>query len=528
MVSVPVLTDLEVLLSTHPTAWVAAMGPDLVYVPMPDGLPVGGHPVLGGRWTLDHVAPRDRGRLAAAWRGRLDAGGVSVSVGLVTGGTATLRSFDLVESHGVSVVVAIPENGADLTATLAYPAPALSSRFCRMRRDVAGRVIWADPVAAAVLGWPGVDVTTRDAPMSYIHPDDHATVLDNWMATLADATTGHRCQARSIRADGSWMWVELTNYNHLDDPDAPYVESEVLDISVEMAANDAVRARERFLHRLAAALPVGVVQLGRDRHILYRNDYLTGILGNEEATTLEGQIASIDPTDRDMLVSAFDRAFDRGEEGEVTARVVGGVPAADRVVRVLTRGLADEDGTVTSVIACATDVTEVTSQRRELERRATFDMLTGCHNRSSVLSRLVEALHPAASSAGTAVIFVDLDHFKEINDERGHAVGDAVLRGAARILHTVIREGDTVGRLGGDEFLVLCRGLHGESQAMEVAARIADRLKLAEPIAISASVGVAWTSGTTADADRLVALADEAMYRSKREGRSQPHLAVAS
>lgn len=503
------------------------MGPDHVYVPIPDGLAVSGHPVLEGRWALDHVAPSDRAILTAAWRNRGDTGDVEVHVELVNGERATLWAFNVVGSHGVTVVVAVGEDGADLNAALGGAAPAIAPRFCRMRRDIAGRVLDADEVAAQVLGWPGADLSEREEPLSFIHPDDHSTVLDHWMATLADPRTGQRCRVRSVRADGTWMWIELTSYSHLDDPDDACVVSEVLDVSEEMAAHEEVRLREQLLQRLAGALPVGVLQLDMHRRIIYRNDRLSEILGQDEAASADEQFASVSAEDLAVLDASLSAALERGEDGDVTIRVDAGRRGTDRIARVITRALIDDGCELSGVIACVTDVTEVTLQRRELERQATFDTLTGCHNRSSVLGRLSDALRPGPVPKRIAAIFVDLDNFKAVNDGLGHAVGDEVLRASADVLRSVIREGDSVGRLGGDEFLVVCHDVRGPQQAMELATRIVDRLRLAQPIGIKASVGVTWTGGGMLSPDRIVALADEAMYESKREGLSQPHMALA-
>ena len=100
-----------------------------------------------------------------------------------------------------------------------------------------------------------------------------------------------------------------------------------------------------------------------------------------------------------------------------------------------------------------------------------------------------------------------------------------MLRAAGDALRMSVRDGDLVGRFGGDEFLVLCEDVHDQREAMEVAARIVDRLAAARPVPIRASVGVAWTIESNLDADHLVAEADAAMYASKREGLGRPHLA---
>ena len=161
-------------------------------------------------------------------------------------------------------------------------------------------------------------------------------------------------------------------------------------------------------------------------------------------------------------------------------------------------------------------MTERARLHAELKRRAEFDVLTACSSRSSIMAALEEAL----AKGPVAVVFLDLDGFKAINDTHGHAIGDAVLEVVGRRLRNVIRARDLVGRLGGDEFLVVCSEVGEPSSVMTWTERLAARVS--EPIGIGAltvsiraSIGVA-LSGESTSAERLVADADVAMYQAKR------------
>ena len=166
------------------------------------------------------------------------------------------------------------------------------------------------------------------------------------------------------------------------------------------------------------------------------------------------------------------------------------------------------------------------AQAEQLAHLAFHDPLTGLANRVLFVDRAAQALsraerHPAA----VAVLFIDLDRFKLVNDSLGHAAGDELLATAANRLRTVIRPTDTLARFGGDEFVVLCEGLAGEIEAIGVASRIeeafAEPFQLAAGLArVTASVGIALASDPNDEPEALVRDADTAMYRAKQRGRS--------
>ena len=160
--------------------------------------------------------------------------------------------------------------------------------------------------------------------------------------------------------------------------------------------------------------------------------------------------------------------------------------------------------------------------REELRRRATFDELTGCHNRASVMRALEDSIADGGRRGSRAVVYADLDGFKAINDRDGHAAGDELLRTVADRLRAATRGDDIVGRIGGDEFLIVCPQVGSESEAQSVVDRISAELDGGARV----SIGVAWSTGDGLDADALVARADEAMYLAKRGGGNVARLAA--
>ena len=171
-------------------------------------------------------------------------------------------------------------------------------------------------------------------------------------------------------------------------------------------------------------------------------------------------------------------------------------------------------------------VVELRDSESRMARLARYDSLTGLPNRNLFCDRLGEAMERAnRDEQWMALMFVDLDHFKQINDSLGHVVGDGVLQAVARRLCETMRDGDTIARLGGDEFTIICEGLTGPAAAAEVAAKI--KAALAAPVSvdgrdltISASIGIASHVPGSLDSEDLLRAADIAMYQAKDNGRN--------
>ena len=189
--------------------------------------------------------------------------------------------------------------------------------------------------------------------------------------------------------------------------------------------------------------------------------------------------------------------------------------------------LRDESGRIIGTFGISRDVTAQIVAEKALAHQALHDPLTGLPNRIALLDRLSQGLlamerHPSR----LAVLFIDLDNFKEINDSYGHDAGDLVLGAVGRRLSAVARRGDTVARLGGDEFVMLC----GELDSHIVIRSIGDRIirSIAVPyvyggrdFSVTCSVGIVVTGDAAAEPDQLIGHADRAMYEAKKAGRNR-------
>ncbi|MFI5182075.1 MAG: putative bifunctional diguanylate cyclase/phosphodiesterase [Thermoanaerobaculia bacterium] len=187
--------------------------------------------------------------------------------------------------------------------------------------------------------------------------------------------------------------------------------------------------------------------------------------------------------------------------------------------------LQDAEGNVVGVLGTYEDVTERREAEKRIEYLAYHDGLTGLPNRMLLEDRLAQAIASARRHGRmVAVLFLDLDHFKAVNDRHGHEGGDELLREMARRLATVVRSGDTVARLGGDEFVVLLVELGGRSDILATIERILSTIRPpvvleGTPVTLTASLGVAVFPDQESSGEELLRYADAAMYQAKERGR---------
>jgi diguanylate cyclase (GGDEF)-like protein/PAS domain S-box-containing protein len=194
----------------------------------------------------------------------------------------------------------------------------------------------------------------------------------------------------------------------------------------------------------------------------------------------------------------------------------------------------DASGKILYFVSSERDITEERALAEQLSHQALHDSLTGLANRALFEDRLTQAHARIARQGGFgAVLLLDLDDFKGVNDAHGHLVGDQLLTGLARRFEFVTRSTDTLSRFGGDEFLYLAEGLDSPEEAEDVAARLID--VLAEPFSIHglnleqhASIGIVVFDGTTEDSSELIQRADVALYEAKRQNRGRYSLFTPS
>jgi len=291
-----------------------------------------------------------------------------------------------------------------------------------------------------------------------------------------------------------------------------------------IAANDVSLLAKRFDTALNN-MPHGLAMFDAAGRLVVANEQMSNLLrlpstamqrGAEVRELISSVVAAgtITATDGERIARQLDERAASGTRGDLEVVVNDG----------RTLDLTFQDMENGGAVVLLQDVTERRDAEARINQLARYDALTGLPNRNMLRSRMETVLAGDREGRCLAVLFIDLDHFKQVNDTLGHRYGDQLLCAVADRLRRTVRESDTVARFGGDEFIAFMAVGNGAHEAEELAARIVSRL--AEPyelegheVVIGASIGIAVTSDGKADADQLLRDADTALYQAKSDGR---------
>jgi diguanylate cyclase (GGDEF)-like protein/PAS domain S-box-containing protein len=296
-----------------------------------------------------------------------------------------------------------------------------------------------------------------------------------------------------------------------------------------VAANAARTHAEngRFARDIIDNAGEGIVVYDRELRYVLWNAFMEEMTGLAPADVLGRRATDVFPN---LAEQRIDEMLARALGGETVSSpdVHYSIPATEREgwLSSVYRPYIGDDGEVLGVIALIRDVTERKAAEQQIEYQAYHDALTGLANRHLFQEHLSLAVALAQRRAKqVAVLFLDLDHFKIVNDSLGHTVGDELLREVARRLKSAVREGDTVARVGGDEFTIVLQDISHAQDAVVVAQTVLRTV--AEPMAVqghrlyaTTSIGIAVFPNDGSDAETLLRNADTAMYRAKSEGRN--------
>lgn len=427
-----------------------------------------------------------------------------------------------------------------LAAIVEASEDAISSRM------LDGTILTWNKGSERIFGYTEQEAVGKNHTMLFPNPDiGEMKAIDQRLAR-GEAIREHESVRK--RKDGSLVRISLNISPMLENGEVVRVCSVARDITERRATEEALqealareRARAAELAAVLHAVPA-VVFIAHDRECL-------NMSGNPAAAELlrmpqGGNMSKTAPAaERPMHFQVLrDGKEIPPEELPVQKAAREGVEVrgfeesivfSDGTVKYLignAKPLRDPAGKVYGAVSAFLDITARREAEEQIRRMAHFDSLTGLPNRSLLMDRLEQALAVSQRNHSlTGVVFMDLDHFKEINDRLGHHVGDALLRQVAERLRGCVREVDTVSRLGGDEFIIVLAEQRQPGDATTIAQKILSAVDAgyrvgSEQLSVSASLGISLCPDHGRDPDLLIRLADRAMYMAKQAGRSNTRI----
>jgi diguanylate cyclase (GGDEF)-like protein/PAS domain S-box-containing protein len=361
-----------------------------------------------------------------------------------------------------------------------------------------------------------------------IHPEDRPRVLTAFELAKADGDSSDSVEFRMRHADGGWRTIEAMSTNLLHDPAIAGLVVSARDVTDRRRAEAELReAQERFRSAFEHA-PIGMALMTLDGQLFRVNRAMVQILGRSTDELLRVGVRDLTHPD------------DHAAAAEVLGRLLADeVPSCQLELRYIhhdghpvwvalsTSIVRDVNGNPLYFVLQLEDITERKASGEALAHQAIHDPLTGLPNRMLFVDRLGRDLSRAGGMhPRVAVLFLDLDRFKVVNDSLGHSAGDRLLVAVADRLSSAMRQDDVVARFGGDEFVVMCQNV----TSIEAAELTAERLAsvIAKPFAlvegevfVTASIGIALSDGQNETPETLLRNADAAMYRAKENGRDR-------
>ncbi|NOQ16604.1 MAG: EAL domain-containing protein [Methyloprofundus sp.] len=360
--------------------------------------------------------------------------------------------------------------------------------------------------------------------MKITHPDDVQEDLDNLALMNSGKTSGFAMNKRYIQPDGTIVWINMTIAPlAVEDTSKPHHLCMIEDITKRKAAETKLKLAETVYQNTTQAITV----TDADSLVVAVNPAFTDLTGYSSADVLgkPHKIFSSAPSSASLYAKMWKSIDATGQwQGEFWNKKKDGTEYAESLT---INSIYDEKGNLSQRVALFSDITNKKLADEKIWKQANFDALTNLPNRHLFGDRLAHEIKAAQrTKKSLALFFIDLDHFKEVNDTFGHDKGDLLLVEAAQRIQRCVRESDTISRLGGDEFTVILTELESPLRVERIAEGLLHSLSLPfalglEEVYISASLGIAFYPDDTDNTSELVRNADQAMYIAKENGRNQ-------
>lgn len=386
-----------------------------------------------------------------------------------------------------------------------------------------GKWLKVPPTLTELLGYSQQELLHQRFLKS-VHPADRQNCIERTRQLLDGKARSLETEIRMLPRDGRVVWIYINSSLVLDDVGRPlYVLAFIRDITPHKHQEEELRLAARLFESSGE----GIMVTDANRTIISVNAAFTELTGYppEEVLGKTPQVLRSGRHDEAFYRNMY-RSLERtGQwQGEIWNRKRDGTLVPELMT---ISAVTDEKGNVTHYVGMFRDISELKHYEDLLEQRANYDSLTGLPNRGLFFDRLSHGMEKALRSRRRlAVLFVDLDNFKEINDTLGHETGDELLKEVTGRLTDCTRSEDTVARLGGDEFVVLMEDIDNSNDAADSALRIKRAISRSLTIAgrrlrVSCSIGISVFPEDGRRADALVKNADTAMYQAKQAGRNR-------
>ncbi|HTN93847.1 MAG TPA: diguanylate cyclase [Gallionella sp.] len=374
---------------------------------------------------------------------------------------------------------------------------------------------------------------------TFIAPEDRDR-WDQYFASVLQVDDKLTCELAVLRADKSRRQVRLDSLRLLKDSDTPVVRSVLTDISEKKRSEEALREQEEFYRMIAENIDDFVAVLDLEGRRLYNSPSYSRLFGDHESLMGTDSFEEIHPDDREHVRRVFKETIQTGMGLRIEYRFV----LPDGSIRYMEScgGLIrNSRGHASRVVVVSRDITERIKAEDQIRNLAFYDALTKLPNRRMFDDRLNQAMAASKRSGHFgALMFLDMDNFKPLNDQYGHSAGDLLLKEVARRIISCVREMDTVSRFGGDEFVVMLTELNTDKQSsIAQTGIVADKIRtvLSKPYKLvlqhegeaettieyqcTASIGVVMFINHEYRPDDLLKRADMLMYQAKESGRNQ-------
>ena len=384
--------------------------------------------------------------------------------------------------------------------------------------------LYTSPHIERMLGYTPEEWIEGKLWLKCLHTDDRERVLaaDERFEEGSDEVFDE--EYRLLAKDGSVVWVREEAVVLRDGEGKPlYWQGIMYDVTKRREAEEALRRSEERYRTVVEEQTELVCRFSPDLTLTFVNDAYARYFGKRSEELLgSGFLDHVHEDDLAYYQGQLVRLNPKRPTATVEERVL--TPRGMRWLQWTDTALFDQEGRIVEYQSVGRDVTERRQAEERLEHQALHDSLTGFPNRRAFVDRLGQALRRTRRQGNrVAVLFMDLDGFKVVNDSLGHEAGDVLLTVVARRLVRCLRPEDTLARFGGDEFVVLIEAVADPAEAVQVAERIMDEFSRpfsieGRELFVTASIGIALGEGKTKSPEDLLRDADTAMYRAKDEG----------